>query len=98
MGRNNKRSRHISRRLLQKRNSIIKTIRSVLKNPKIATLIFGKSFEFPEISFEELETEVTTDSDFSNEEKQAIISQDIEDLLQNLEDSDGETNVLQEDQ
>ena len=96
MGRSNERARHIKRRLLQKRNIIIKNIRSLLKDPKIATLIFGKSFEFLEIPFQELETEVATDTGYSDEEKQ--INQDIEDLLRSLEDSDEEANVLQENQ
>ena len=84
--------------MLQKRNRIIKNIRSLFKDPKIATLIFGKSFEFPEIQFQKLKTEVATDTDFRDEKKQTKTSQDIEDLLQDLEDSDGEANVLQEDQ
>ena len=98
MGRNNKRARHKRRQLLQKRNRIVKNIRSLLKDPKIATLIFEKSFEFLEIRFQELETEIATDTDCSDEEKPNKINQDIEDLLRRLEDSDEETNVLQEDQ
>ena len=84
--------------MLQKRNKIIENIRNLLKDPKITKLIFGKSFRYYEVPFQEIETEVNTDTDLSDEEKPTVTYQDIKKLLKDLESSDEETNVKQEDQ
>ena len=56
---------HQRRKLLKQRNKLVKRLREILTRPKIAAVIFGKSFVPPILSIHELETNVETDSNDS---------------------------------